>query len=150
MQSQLDDTIVAPATAAGAAGLAVVRLSGPRAVEIGARLFRGADLVCSESHRAHHGFAVDIAGERIDKVLVLVLRGPRSYTGEDTVEFSCHGSPQVVDELVQAALAAGARLAGPGEFTRRAFLNGRIDLWQVEAGSDLIAATSRAARRAAL
>ena len=150
MHEQLDDTIVALATAAGAAGLAVVRISGPQALEIGARLFRGADLVRSESHRAHHGFAVDTAGERIDEVLVLVLRGPRSYTGEDTVEFSCHGSPQVVDELVQSALAAGARLAGPGEFTRRAFLNGRMDLCQVEAVSDLIAATSRAARRAAL
>jgi len=145
------DTIVAPATAAGAAGLAVVRLTGPAALAIGARLFDGADLQRSESHRAHHGWCVDPAsGERIDEVLALVLRAPHGYTGEDTIEFSSHGSMQVVEEIVGATLAAGARLAEPGEFTRRAFLNGKIDLCQAEAVADLIASQSRAGRRAAL
>jgi tRNA modification GTPase len=145
------DTIVAPATAAGAAGLAVVRLTGPEALAIGARLFEGADLQRSESHRAHHGSCIDPeTGERIDEVLALVLRAPHGYTGEDTVEFSSHGSTQVVEEIVGAALAAGARLAEPGEFTRRAFLNGKIDLCQAEAVADLIASQSRAGRRAAL
>ena len=150
MRAFIDDTIVAPATASGAAGLAVVRVSGPAALAVGATLFRGADLRASESHRAHHGWVVDERGERLDEVLALVLRAPGSYTGEDTVEISCHGSPQVVDEIVAAALAAGARLAGPGEFTRRAFQNGKLDLCQAEAVADLIAAQSRAARRAAL
>ena len=150
MRGNLDDTIVAPATAAGAAGLAVVRLSGSAALDIAARLFRGAALEESASHRAHHGFVVGGDEERLDEVLALVLRAPRSYTGEDTVEFSCHGSAQVVDELVAAALAAGARLAEPGEFTRRAFLNGKLDLAQAEAVADLVEAHTRAARRAAL
>lgn len=150
VRGNLEDTIVAPATAAGAAGLAVVRLSGAQALAIGARMFRGADLTVSESHRAHHGFAVGAGGERIDEVLALVLRRPHSYTGDDTVEFSCHGSPQIVDELVEAALRGGARLAEAGEFTRRAFLNGRLDLVQAEAVADLVAAQTRASRRAAL
>lgn len=151
MREFSQDTIVAPATAAGAAGLAVVRLSGPAALEVGGRLFHGrADLQASESHRAHYGWVVDAAGHRLDEVLALVLRAPRSYTGEDTVEFSCHGSMQVVEEVVAAALSAGARLATPGEFTRRAFLNGRIDLCQAEAVADLVAAQSQAARRSAL
>ncbi len=150
LAGHFEQTIVAPATATGAAGLAVVRLSGGGAIGIGARLFRGADLEKSESHRAHHGFVVDAANTRIDEVLALVLRAPGSYTGEDTVEFSCHGSAQVVDEIVDAALRAGARLAEPGEFTRRAFLNGKLDLSQAEAVADLIAAQTRAARRAAL
>ena len=137
MSASPQDTIVAPATAAGAAGLAVVRLTGPAALAIGARLFDGADLQRSESHRAHHGWCVDPAsGERIDEVLALVLRAPHGYTGEDTIEFSSHGSMQVVEEIVGATLAAGARLAEPGEFTRRAFLNGKIDLCQAEAVAD--------------
>lgn len=150
MRQLYDDTIVAPATAAGAAGLAVVRLSGNHALDIGGRLFEGADLRQSKSHRAHHGWVRTVQGEHLDEVLALVLRRPHSYTGEDTVEFSCHGSQQVVDELVEAAIAAGARLAEPGEFTRRAFLNGKLDLAQAEAVADLIDSNTRAARRAAL
>jgi tRNA modification GTPase len=150
VRAPLDDTIVAPATAAGEAGLAVVRVTGPAALAVGAALFRGADLRASDTHHAHHGFAVDASGEYLDEVLALVLHAPHGYTGEDTVEISCHGSPQVVEEIVAAALAAGARLAEPGEFTRRAFLNGKLDLCQAEAVADLIAAQSRAARRSAL
>lgn len=146
----LDDTIVAAATATGAAGLAVVRLCGPEALEIASGLFRGADLRHSATHRAHHGFVVDAQGERIDEVLVLVLRAPHGYTGEDTLEISCHGGPQIVDEIVATAIAAGARLAEPGEFTRRAFVNGKLDLSQAEAVADLVEAQTRAARRVAL
>jgi tRNA modification GTPase len=150
MQHSQDDTIVALATAAGTAGLAVVRLAGPAALQVGVRLFEGADLEASESYRAHHGWVHDAGGERLDEVLALVLHAPHGYTGEDSVEFSCHGSPQVVDELVQAAVSAGARLAEPGEFTRRAFLNGKLDLTQAEAVAELIASSSHASLRAAL
>jgi tRNA modification GTPase len=148
--SDTKDTIVAPATPAGAGGLAVIRLSGTNALTIASRLFRGARLATSESHRAHHGWIVDAEGAEVDEVLALVLRAPRSYTGEDTVEISCHGSPHVVDEVVVAAVQAGARLAEPGEFTRRAFLNGKLDLCQAEAVADLIGAHTRASHRAAL
>ena len=137
VKSIVPKAVPAAATAAGAAGLAVVRLAGPSALTIGAGMFAGrAALAEAESHRAHHGWVVDAAGERTDEVLALVLRAPHGYTGEDTVEFSCHGSMQVVDEIVAAALAGGARLAEPGEFTRRAFLNGKIDLVQAEAVAD--------------
>lgn len=144
------DTIVAPATPVAPAGLAIVRISGPSALAIGARLFEGVALGDSESHRAHHGWVRDAGGARLDEVLALVLRAPRTFTGEDTVEFTCHGNPLLVEELVASAVHAGARLAEPGEFTRRAFLNGRLDLSQAEAVADLIAAESAAGRRAAL
>lgn len=150
MQNSQEDTIVALATAAGSAGLAVVRLSGPAALEVGEKLFEGAALGASESYRAHHGWVRNARGERLDEVLALVLHAPHGYTGENSVEFSCHGSPQVVDELVDAAVRAGARLAAPGEFTRRAFHNGKLDLTQAEAVADLIASSSHAALRSAL
>ncbi len=150
MSASPEDTIVAPATAVAPAGLAVVRLSGPEAIAVMGRLFEGADLQTVPSHTAHHGWVRDGRGERLDEVLALVLRAPRSYTGEDTVEISCHGSPLIIEEIVTAAVTAGARLAEAGEFTRRAFLNGRLDLSQAEAVADLIAAESRAGRRAAL
>ena len=145
-----EDTIVALATAAGTAGLAVVRIAGGAALQVGNQLFEGADLTLSKSHRAHHGWVKNDQQERVDEVMALVLCAPHGYTGEDTVEFSCHGSPQVVDELIEAAMAAGARLAQPGEFTRRAFLNHKLDLTQAEAVADLIAAQTRASRRSAL
>jgi len=155
MQSPADvispeNTIVALATAAGTAGLAVVRITGTEALRIASNLFDGTDLTQSPSYQAHHGWVKNEQRERVDEVLALVLRAPHGYTGEDTVEFSCHGSPQVVDELIEAAIVAGARLAQPGEFTRRAFLNHKLDLTQAEAVADLIASQSRAARRAAL
>jgi tRNA modification GTPase len=150
MHTSQDDTIVALATAAGTAGLAVVRLAGAQALRVANTLFDGVDLAASPSHQAHHGWVKNASDERLDAVLALVLRAPHGYTGEDTVEFSCHGSPQVVDELVGAAVRAGARLAEPGEFTRRAFLNQKLDLTQAEAVADLIAAQSQASRRAAL
>jgi len=134
---QLDDTIVAIATAPGRGGIGVVRLSGPESREIARPMLRLAhDL---EPGRAHFGELRDVAtGERLDEVVVTFFAKPHSYTTDDIVEVSCHGAPVVLRHVVQMALAAGARLAEPGEFTMRAFLNGRIDLTQAEAVRDLI------------
>ena len=154
----LDDTIAAIATAPGAGGLAVVRVSGPQALSLTDAVFRGASpLAEAPSHTVHHGWAVwpagdgggappaTAAGRRLDEVVVAVFRGPRSYTREDVAEVSCHGGELPSRGVLAALLAAGARLAGPGEFTLRAFLHGRIDLSQAEAVADVIeAATSRA------
>ena len=135
----LDDTIVAIATPAGRGGIGVVRLSGAEARNIARpmlRLAHGHDL---EAGRALFGELIEPAsGERLDEAVVTYFAKPHSYTTEDVVEISCHGSPVVLRHVVQMALAAGARLAEPGEFTMRAFLNGRIDLTQAEAVRDLI------------
>ncbi len=147
----LDDTIAAIATAPGAAGLAVVRVSGPRALACADAVFGGGvRLAEAASHTLHHGWAVDAAGARLDEVVAAVFRAPRSYTREDVVELSCHGGSLPARALVDALLAAGARAAGPGEFTMRAFLNGRIDLVQAESVADLIDAETESARRLAL
>src|SRR5208283_4319094 len=136
----LDDTIVAIATPSGRGGIGVVRLSGADASNIARpmlRLAHGHDL---EAGRAHFGELIEPAtGERLDEVVVIFFAKPHSYTTDDVVEISCHGSPVVLRHVVQMALAGGARLAEPGEFTMRAFLNGRIDLTQAEAVRDLIA-----------
>jgi tRNA modification GTPase len=146
-----DDTIAAIATAPGAAGLAVVRVSGPAALALADRVFRGAArLQDVATHTLHHGWAVGGAGERLDEVVAGVFRAPRSYTRQDVVEFSCHGGRLPADGILRALLAAGARMAGPGEFSLRAFLSGRIDLVQAEAVADLIGAETRAARTLAL
>ncbi len=133
----LDDTIVAIATPPGRGGIGVVRLSGTEAVNIARPMLRLAhDL---EAGRAHFGELIDPAtGERIDEVVATFFAKPHSYTTDDVVEISCHGSPVVLQHVVEAAMKAGARLAEPGEFTMRAFLNGRIDLTQAEAVRDLI------------
>jgi len=133
----LDDTIVAIATPPGRGGIGVVRLSGAEARSIARPMLRLAhDL---EPARAHFGELIDPAtGERIDEVVVTFFAKPHSYTTDDVVEISCHGSPVVLRHVVEMAIAAGARLAEPGEFTMRAFLNGRIDLTQAEAVRDLI------------
>lgn len=138
------DTIVAPATAVGGA-LAVIRVAGPAAVAVADRLFRARrPLADAAGGTAHYGTIRD--GERVvDEAVATLFRAPRSYTGEDTVEFSCHGSSYVVAEILRLAIAAGARMAEPGEFTRRAYLNGKLDLSQAEAVADLIAASSRTA-----
>ena len=138
------DTIVAPATAVGGA-LAVIRVAGPAAVAVADRLFRARrPLADAAGGTAHYGTIRD--GKRVvDEAVATLFRAPRSYTGEDTVEFSCHGSSSVVAELLRLAIAAGARMAEPGEFTRRAYLNGKLDLSQAEAVADLIAASSRTA-----
>lgn len=142
------DTIIAPATALGGA-LVVVRLSGEQAIAIADRLFEGrTPLAAAKSHTAHFG-AIRIQNRLLDEVVATLFRAPHSYTGEDTVEFSCHGSRYITSELLHAACREGARIAEAGEFTRRAYLNGRLDLSQAEAVADLIASSSAAAHRLA-
>lgn len=138
------DTIVAPATPTGGA-IAIVRISGSEAIAVAERLFRGRSPLSEAAGRTvHYGSIHD--GERlVDEVLVTLFRAPHSYTGEDSVEISCHGSAYIVSEILRLALGAGARMASPGEFTLRAFLAGKLDLVQAEAVADLIASSSRAA-----
>jgi tRNA modification GTPase len=143
-----DDTIVAIATPPGSGAIAIVRISGPRARALGSRLFRSrAEL---RDRYAAYGDVLDEDGTPIDRGLALYCRGPHSYTGEDTLELHVHGSPIVAREVVRAVLACGARAAGPGEFTRRAFMNGKLDLHAAAAVADLVSAESRSAARAAL
>jgi tRNA modification GTPase len=146
----LSDTIVALATAPGTGAIAVIRLSGPEAFDIANQLFRGKRLSEQTSHTAHFGRLEDGQGRLIDEVLATVFRAPRTYTGEDVVEISCHGSVYIQQEILQACLRAGARMARPGEYTLRAFLNGKMDLSQAEAVADLIAGQSEAAHAVAL
>ncbi|WP_286195671.1 tRNA uridine-5-carboxymethylaminomethyl(34) synthesis GTPase MnmE [Synechococcus sp. CCAP 1479/9] len=142
------DTIAAIATAvaAGAGSVAIVRLSGPQAEAIGRRLFVAPGAQDWESHRVLYGHVVDPAdGRRVDEALLLLMRAPRSFTREDVVELHCHGGLVAVRRVLELVLAAGARLAGPGEFSQRAFLNGRLDLTRAEAIAEMIAARSRRA-----
>ena len=141
------DTIAAIATARGRAALAIVRLSGARAVAVVAACFRGADLAAADSHTAHVGYVTDGSGGEIDQVVVTLFRSPRSVTGEDVVEISCHGGDMAAQLILQRLLGAGARMAEPGEFTQRAFVNGKMDLAQAEAVADLIHASSTLAHR---
>ena len=144
------DTIAALATPPGEGGIAVLRISGPDAVAVASRIFQGqAPLSECASGRVRYG-AVVRDGVAIDEVLATVFRAPRSYTGEDVVELSGHGGVYVSRRVVEAALWAGARLAHPGEFTQRAFFNGRLDLAQAQAVADLIHAQSESARRVAM
>ncbi|MBX7126338.1 MAG: tRNA uridine-5-carboxymethylaminomethyl(34) synthesis GTPase MnmE [Cyclobacteriaceae bacterium] len=149
MQAHHEDTIAALSTAPGIAALAVVRLTGDRAIGIVDEVFRGRKLADQPSHTAHVGHIVR-DGQMIDEVVVTLFKAPRSFTREDVVEISCHGSPVVIKEILQLLLAHGARLAKAGEFTRRAFLNGRLDLAQAEAVADLIHAETANARQAAV
>jgi tRNA modification GTPase len=144
-----DDTIVALATPPGIGAIGVIRLSGPAALAIGDRLFLSKKLSEQPSHTLQVGLLTH-QGRALDEVVVSLYKNPRSYTGEDVVEFSCHGSPYVLQEIIAACLSEGARLARPGEFTQRAFLKGKLDLTQAEAVADLIAAGTRASQRTAL
>lgn len=149
----LSSTIAAISTAPAAAGLGVIRISGPDALVIAEAVFRPADrkkrLSALPGYTALYGHVYDREGD-VDECVALVFRGPRSYTGEDVVELSCHGGLYLTRRVLRAVLAAGASPAGPGEFTRRAFIGGKIDLTQAEAVMDLIAADSRVAARTAL
>lgn len=138
----LHDTIVAIATPAGAGGLGIVRLSGPDSRRIGGRLLRFPHETGWQPRVQTFADLIDESGDTVDQVLVTYFSQPRSYTAEDVVEISCHGAPVVLRHAVQRAITLGARPADPGEFTLRAFLNGRIDLPQAEAVQDLIAATT--------
>lgn len=155
-----NDTICATSTAQGVGALAVVRVSGDQAVSIVNQVFKGKDLTKVESHTVHYGFIVNSPNdsqsslhneeEIIDEVMVSVFKAPKTFTAEDLVEISCHGSPFIQQEILQVLLNHGARLAEPGEFSQRAFLNGRIDLAQAEAIADLIAAQNKASHKVAL
>src|SRR6266478_5044742 len=149
----LDDTIAAIATPLGEGGLAVIRISGPQALEVADRCFVPAGKgSCKPSgantHTIHFGHVVR-DGRKVDEVLVSVMRAPRTFTREDIVEITCHGGLLPAKMVLDTVLASGARLAEPGEFTRRAFLNGRIDLTQAEAVADLIHSRTELALRAA-
>jgi tRNA modification GTPase len=149
MLSFHNDTIVALATPQGIGALAVIRLSGEQSISIANSVFKGKDLEGQPTHTIHYGHIAD--GDRvIDEVLVSLFRGTKSFTKENSVELSCHGSPVIVKEIIKLLLTKGARLATPGEFTKRAFLNGRFDLVQAEAVADLIAAETENGRQAAL
>jgi tRNA modification GTPase len=146
---QKSDTIIALATAQGVSAIAVIRLSGDDSIQLVQRVFHGKDLTQQVSHTIHFGTIRD--GERIvDEVLVSVFKDGNSFTKENSVEISCHGSPFIIKEIIKVLLHQGARLAGPGEFTKRAFLHGRFDLAQAEAVADLINAETENARQAAI
>ena len=145
------DTICAISTPAGVGGIAVIRVSGIDAVSIVDSIWHGRKLADVKSHTAHLGDIVDPdnSGEPLDTAVATVFRGPKSFTGEDVVEISVHGSQWIQRELVNLLIRQGCRMAQPGEFTRRAFANGRLDLAQAEAVADVIAASSRSAHRLA-
>lgn len=140
------DTIAAIATPLGQGGVGIVRISGSRSRELGELLFRSArsDFAGFKPYRLHHGWFLDGASRDLDEVLVSFMPGPGSYTGEDVVEINCHGGPAVLRAVLETVLGAGARPADPGEFTKRAFLNGRLDLTQAEAVIEMITAPTRA------
>ncbi len=150
MKQQLNDTIVALSTPPGEGALGVIRISGPEAIAIANAMFRGKDLREQPGYSVHYGKLYSSEGELLDEVVVTLFRAPHSYTGQDVVEISCHGSPYILTEVLQTAIAHGARAAEPGEFTMRAFLNGKMDLTQAEAVADLIAARSRGAHDLAM
>ena len=151
MKNLYTDTIVAPATTPGTGAISIVRISGPEAFSIADAVvqLKSGTISSSDAYTIHYG-SVYNNGSLLDEVLVSVFRAPHSYTGEDSVEISTHASAYIVQELVNLLLAAGARFAQPGEFTRRAFLNGKMDLAQAEAVADVIAASTAAAHRVAM
>ena len=145
------DTIAAVATPPGEGAIAVIRISGPDAIAIGGSIFRArSPLASSPGFTLHHGLIVGTDGREVDEGLAAVFRAPRSYSGEDTVEISCHGGLFVTGAVLNVVLAAGARRADPGEFTRRAYLNGKMDLSRAEAVASLISSGSERAHRASL
>lgn len=147
--SSWQDTIAAPATASGMAAIAVIRISGAQAIEIVNKLFPSKNLLAQPSHTLHVGSLV-YRNKILDEVVVALFKQPTSYTGENVVEISCHGSPYIQQQILQALAEEGVRMAKPGEFTQRAFLNGKIDLVQAEAVADLIASNTEASKNAAL
>ena len=144
-----EETIVALATPQGISAIAIVRLSGENSIQLTQQIFKGKDLTQQPSHTLHFGSIVD-GDKPIDEVLVSIFKEPNSFTKENSIEISCHGSMVIVKAIIKLLLKQGARLAQPGEFTKRAFLNGRFDLAQAEAVADLIHAETDNARQAAL
>lgn len=145
----MEDTIAAISTSMGVGAISIVRISGPDALSIANSIFKGKDLTKVESHTINYGFITDNESE-IDEVLAMVMLAPRTYTTEDTVEINCHGGIATTNKILELLIKKGARLAEPGEFTKRAFFNGRINLLEAESVSDLIEAKSNKQRTLAL
>lgn len=143
------DTIAAIATPPGIGALGIIRISGREAIEVANKLFPKKDLLEARPHTLHYG-PLKFQEELIDEVLLSLFRAPASYTGENLIEISCHGSPYIVQRIMEVLIALGIRPAGPGEFTMRAFMNGKLDLSQAEAVADLISSETRAAHDTAL
>lgn len=148
-QIQQQEAICALATPSGVGAIAVIRVSGLHSISIVNDIFKGKNLNLVESHTAHFG-TIQSDTELIDEVLVTVFKTPKSFTKEDSVEISCHGSDYIIKQILKLLIKKGARIAKPGEFTQRAFLNGQFDLVQAEAVADLIAADSEASHKTAL
>ena len=146
----MGDTICAVSTPPGRGGIAVIRVSGPEALDIVQRRWQGKALADMASHTVHLGQLIDNAGDVLDQSVLTVFRAPNSFTGEDVVELACHGSTWIQQQVIQTLIDEGCRLATAGEFTRRAFANGRMDLAQAEAVADVIEAHSRAAHHVAM
>jgi tRNA modification GTPase len=147
-----NDSIVALATPSGAGAIAIIRISGEDAITIGNSVFqsiKGKDLTKQKSHTLHLGHVIDNQ-KTLDEVLVSIFKGPHSYTGENTIEISCHGSTYIQQQIIQLLLRKGCRMANPGEFTLRAFLNGKLDLSQAEAVADLISSDNEASHQIAM
>ncbi|MEZ4933042.1 MAG: tRNA uridine-5-carboxymethylaminomethyl(34) synthesis GTPase MnmE [Saprospiraceae bacterium] len=146
----LSDTIVALATPPGVGAIGVIRLAGTDALSIVQKVFQGKNLEKQKSHTLHFGTIKNEEGKILDEVLVSIFKAPHSYTGENIAEVSCHGSPFILNQILELFIQKGARLAQPGEFTMRAFLNGKMDLSQAEAVADLIASTSEGGHSVAM
>ena len=147
----IEDTICAPATVPGTGAIAIIRMSGKNSFRIADKVVscKGSTISETEGYKLRYGVALEADGTDLDTVLVSVFRSPHSYTGEDSVEISCHSSKYVVERLLQRLVDSGARMAGPGEFTQRAFVNGKMDLAQAEAVADVISSQNAAAHRVA-
>lgn len=150
MKEATEDTICAISTAPGVGGIAVIRVSGSDALANVGKIWKGKDLAAQKSHTAHFGRILDNSGAVLDEVVATLFLGPNSFTGEDTVEIACHGSIWIQQQIVNRLVESGCRMATGGEFTQRAFLNGKMDLSQAEAIADVIASSSRATHRIAM
>ena len=140
-----DDTIVALATPPGIGAIGVIRVSGKQTFSVINQLFPSKNLSAQASHTVHVGL-LKFKNELLDEVVLALFKGPKSYTGEDTIEISCHGSQFIIEKIIQAINSLGVRIAKPGEFTQRALLNGKLDLAQTESVADLIASNTEVSR----
>ena len=147
----MEDTICAPATVPGTGAIAVIRMSGKESFAIADKVIacKGGPVSATDGYRLRYGTLLEADGSELDNVLVSVFKAPHSYTGEDSVEISCHSSKYIAERLLQRLVDSGARAAGPGEFTQRAFVNGKMDLAQAEAVADVISAQSETAHKVA-
>ena len=148
------DTIVAIATALSNSGIGIIRVSGDEAVSIVNEIYRDKSglktMSTMKSHTIHYGFIVDEKGDTVDEVMISYMKGPKSFTAEDTVEINCHGGVLLLNRILELVIKSGARLAEPGEFTKRAFLNGRMDLSEAEAVMDIIHAQNELALKSSV